>query len=85
MSAVGLTTENQYVVAATFTGFMKAHKSLNKAVSSSVSRHMNGRNTGANRQAEATENRPAQMGHHNENNRGVMRKIPYDHFGSIIN
>ena len=84
-SIVRLTTETQYIVAETITCFMNARKAQNEAGSIRINTHMNGSNTGANRQAESTENRPVQMGGHNANNRDNTSQISYNHFEKIIN
>ena len=84
-TAVGITTENQYVVAETKKGFMNANKSHNEARNISGSPHTNGSNTGSNRQDVDTANRPEQMGVQNANIRYDMRHILCDNFGNTIN
>ena len=82
---VGLTTENQSVVAANITGFINEQHNQNEAVSSSRSPPMKGSNAGVNRHPVNTMNFPAQMGGQNANNKVDMSQISYDHFGNIIN
>ena len=84
-SIVRLTNETQYIVAETITCFMNARKSQNEAGSSRINTHMNGSNTGANRQDEYTENRPVQMEGYNANNKDNTSQISYNHFEKIIN
>ena len=84
-SAVGLTTENQSVVASTITGFMNAHRSQNGLFSSSGNPQTNGSNVGVNRQVESTANQPVQIGGYFANNRYDMSQISYTNFGNIVN
>ena len=85
MISVGITTENQYVVAATIPGFINAQRAHNEFGIRSRNTHMNGSNTGGIRQDAATVNHPEHMGGQNSSNRYGMSQISYNHFGNIIN
>ena len=84
-SAVGLTTENQSVVAETITGFMNLQIAYNESGINVGNPLTNGNNDGANIKAAAIVNHQEQTGGQNSNNRDNTSKISYAHFGNNIN